>query len=469
MNIKIKQLLKNLSVAFAANLVSLFGSALLTLILPKYIGVTQYAYYQLYIFYTSYVAFLGIGWVEGVYLRYGGEYFDNINKRVFSSQLKIFSLFETILSVIIFMVTLLNAFSIEKNVVYGSFCLCIVIYMPRALLHNLLQTTGRIKEYATGVIVGKLIHIVVTSLGLILGQSSFMWYVGSELFGRLCASIYIFWICRNIVFIKHQPMRGVLSEIKENISCGVALMISNIASMLIIGVIRQAIEFCWDVETFGKTSLTLSISSLLLTFINSMALVLFPMLKRNQEKKLARIYCKIRTGLMIPILAFLAFYYPVKVILSEWLPQYADSLNYMAILFPMCVVESKMTLLINTYMKALRKERSLLAINFVSLGLSGLFAFVACIVLHSLDMAILSIVLVLAFRCIIAELTLKRFIQIQVYKDIALELAMTTVFIIGSWSAGMNGVLIYLVAYIVYLFIKRKDLKELYHKVVVKQ
>ena len=37
------------------------------------------------------------------------------------------------------------------------------------------------------------------------------------------------------------------------------------------------------------------------------------------------------------------FYYPIKLILSTWLPQYADSLRYMALLFPICIYESKMS------------------------------------------------------------------------------------------------------------------------------
>ena len=46
-------------------------------------------------------------------------------------------------------------------------------------------------------------------------------------------------------------------------------MFANIASMLIIGVVRFGIERSWDVETFGKVSLTLSASNLMMLFINA--------------------------------------------------------------------------------------------------------------------------------------------------------------------------------------------------------
>ncbi len=40
-----------------------------------------------------------------------------------------------------------------------------------------------------------------------------------------------------------------------------------------------------------------------------------------------------------------------------WLPEYADSLQYMGILFPIVIYEGRMSLLINTYLKTIRKEK----------------------------------------------------------------------------------------------------------------
>ena len=147
-------------------------------------------------------------------------------------------------------------------------------------------------------------------------------------------------------------------------------MISNLISLFIIGVVRFFIERTWDTTTFGKVSLTISISNLLMVFIRAVALVMFPMLRRTNSDKLSGIYNTMRTCLMIPLLGMLVCYYPAKVILSAWLPQYADSLIYMALLFPMCVFESKMSMLIETYMKTLRKEKWLLMVNVTTVSLS---------------------------------------------------------------------------------------------------
>nr|WP_294493435.1 hypothetical protein [uncultured Anaerosporobacter sp.] len=466
MNLTKHSFIKNLSVAFIANLVSLLVSSLLTLVLPKFIGVSQYAYYQLYVFYASYVGFLGFGWIEGIYLRYGGEYYSKIDKSLFSSQLRLFIFFEAILSIVIFTITVISFPGIEKTIVYISFGVCIIIYMPRALLHNLLQTTGRIKEYAIGVIIEKAVHILIITIGILMGQDSSVWFISSELLGRSCAAIYIFYICRDLVFAKPIHFRDIKFEVKDNISCGLVLMVSNVASMLIIGVMRQAIVIYWDVETFGKISLTLSISNLLLIFINSIALVLFPMLKRSDKGELAGIYGNMRTALMVPILFSLVFYYPVKTILSAWLPQYAESLKYMAILFPMCVYESKISLLINTFMKALRKEKILLLINIGAVICSFFSALLVCRVIHSLDLAIVSIVIILIVRCVVSEIILRHYININIYKDIVYELILTSIFILVSWFiGGYHGVMIYLGIFMLYFYLKKNDIIVLLGKI----
>ena len=52
-----KTILQNMSVAFLAQGVTLALSVIQTMIVPKLLGVEQFGYWQLYIFYVSYVGF----------------------------------------------------------------------------------------------------------------------------------------------------------------------------------------------------------------------------------------------------------------------------------------------------------------------------------------------------------------------------------------------------------------------------
>ena len=197
----------------------------------------------------------------------------------------------------------------------------------------------------------------------------------------------------------------------------------------------------------------------MMVFINAVGIIMFPILRRTRQERLPDIYITMRDFLMIISLGILIIYYPLRYIMSMWLPQYAESLAYMAIVFPMFIYEGKMALLINTYMKTLRKEKKMLVINLISMSLSLLLTILATLVLRSLDLAIVNIVIVLAFRSLLAEIYLARELNIRVVKDIVLEMLLTAVFILSGWFIdSWLTILVYGIAYIGYIVIKRKDI-----------
>ena len=69
-----------------AQIVSLLVSAILNLIVPKYVSVVQYSYWQTYLLYISYVGILHFGLLDGLVLRYSQYDYDELNKPLFRSQ-----------------------------------------------------------------------------------------------------------------------------------------------------------------------------------------------------------------------------------------------------------------------------------------------------------------------------------------------------------------------------------------------
>ena len=81
-------------------------------------------------------------------------------------------------------------------------------------------------------------------------------------------------------------------------------------------------------------SLTLSVSNLVMLFINAIGLVMYPVLRRTREESCQRYTHYNADLLMVLLLRKLVVYYPLKSTLSKWLPDYADSLNYMGMFSP---------------------------------------------------------------------------------------------------------------------------------------
>ena len=94
-------LFKNISYSFIANITSMLISVLMIIFMPKILEVQDYSIWQLYVFYSSYLGFFHFGWLDGIYLRYGGYEFEKLDKLKFSNQLYSLFLFEAIITFIL--------------------------------------------------------------------------------------------------------------------------------------------------------------------------------------------------------------------------------------------------------------------------------------------------------------------------------------------------------------------------------
>lgn len=457
----LRKTVKNFFYTFAANALQLIVSALVVLVIPKFYGIQAYSYWQLYLLYFSYISVLQFGWVEGIYLRYAGRKYDDLDNNLLSTQFVSLIIFYLLVATIF--LSILNIFFAE-NFNIGIMFLTLVsgfIDIPRKFLFYILQVTNNIRQFAKLNMIDRFVFLICIIVSFTLGFRNFESIIISDLLGKFVSIVITIYNCRDIIFSKYVTFKINLLESINNLSAGIKLMIANIASSLIIGIARFGIEQNWGIEVFGKISLTLSISNLLMVFIHAIGVIIFPMIKEVPVNKLADLYEKIRTILNIPLFFMLVFYYPVKLLLSYWLPQYAESLNYMALLFPIVIFQSKISLLTNTYLKALRKEKQMLYINLVTVIFSVILTSMSINIFNSLVLIVLSIVILLAFCSIVSEIFISRIIKVNIMKNILLELLLSLVFIITSWSVqGLLGILIYLSFYCFYLFLKREEIKD---------
>ncbi|MGL4607825.1 MAG: lipopolysaccharide biosynthesis protein [Eubacteriaceae bacterium] len=459
MNVRARNFIKNMSYTISSNLITLMVSTLVILVIPKLIGIEEYGYWQLYLFYTSYIGFLHFGWNDGIYLRFGGEKYENLNKNLFFSQFIELFLFQVIIGIIIWGVAIFFISDINQKLLIKMAGIAMILSNSRLMLLFILQATNRIKEYAKNTMLDRIVYVGLVVVFLLLGIRNYKIMILSDLFGKFIGLVFAAFLCREIVFNKISNFHLTIQEAILNISIGIKLMFANIASLLIIGIVRFGIERTWDIETFGKISLTLSISNMMMIFINAVGIIMFPILRRTNQENLSNIYTIMRDFLMAFLLGSLIFCYPLKTVMQLWLPQYAESLLYMALVFPIFIYEGKMALLVNTYLKALRKEKPMLKINVVIMSLSFITTYICTQVLHNFDLTIISIVFLLALRSLMAEVYLSKELKIDIKKDIILELILTIIFIFSGWYINSwTSLLIYGIAYIIYLFVKRKKI-----------
>lgn len=456
------EVIKNTSYSLSANVVSLLVSVFMVMFVPKFLSVDEYGLWQLFLFYFSYLGFLHLGWEDGIYLRYAGKDFKDLNVKVMSGQF--YSIF--LLQIVLALLVTLGGRFLVGDPVKRLALFCAIWLAPIVNFNNLcnfiMQITNRIKDYAKMLFTEQIVFFFGVLLVITLGSARFI----NMYYAKLLSVSAVFCIgaytCRTLLKPDFDTLPRILAEARINISVGSKLMFANIAGMLIVGVIRYGISIGWDVATFGRVSLTLGISNFLMVFITSVSVVFFPIIKSMDDEKRSEMYIKIRDALTVILFAALIGYYPLRFILGWWLPKYEDSLIYMSILFPVCLFESKMSLLANSYLKSMREEVLIFQINAVSVITSIILTVITVGILHDLDAAVLSIVIVSAFRCTFAEYFMEGLLHISLTKEIITDFLMAGVFMITGWF--LNNWLctvIYAVAYTVFLFIYRNRVKNI--------
>lgn len=463
MNSKAIRFLKNFSYTFSSNLITLIVSTLVTLVVPRLIGVEDYGYWQLYMFYSTYLGFSHLGWNDGIYLRYGGEKYENLDKEKFYSQfLQLFSS-QMIIALAIGIAAGIFADGPDRTFIFQMIAIDMVILNVRYMLLFTLQATNRISKYAVIRVLDRIFFIIIVLMLLFAGSRDYHLMIAADLLSKAISLAYGMYVCKEFVFLKFSQFKLDLRETWTNINVGIKLLLANLSSKLIIGIARFGIERQWDVETFGRVSLTLSISHFMMVFITGISVVVYPILRRTNPTKLPNIYNIMRNFLTVSTLSFLIFYYPARVILAAWLPDFADSLMYMALLFPMVIFEGRMSLLINTYLKTLRFEKVMLKINVVTVGITTLITVFTTVILQNLNLAVLTILLGQMIRVLLSESYLSKKLEVNITKDLAYEFFLTSIFVLSGWYIDSWWVVgIYGISYLVYLALKMKDVKATY-------
>ena len=455
--------LKNIAYSFSANFISLGISVFMVMVVPKFLSLDDYGLWQLFLFYFSYVGFFHLGWEDGIYLRYAGKHFDELDRRTFSGQF--YSV--TLLQIFFAGVVTVGAQIFIDDPIKRLALLCAVWLAPFVNFTNLcnfiMQITNRIKDYARFLLTERIVFFLgVLIFLLIFHKNEFLYMYYAKLFSVISVTVIGAYLCRSLLQPKFRSLRSIVAEARENLTVGSKLMLANIAGMLILGIVRYGISMGWDVATFGRVSLTLGISNFLMVFISSVSVVFFPIIKRMDDDRRVEAYKTLRIALDVILLAALIGYYPLKCIVSWWLPQYAESLIYMSVLFPVCVFDSKLSLLIYTYLKSMRKEALMLKLNVITVLVSLLVTYITVEILHDLDLTVLSIVFIYAFQCCLSESFISHLLKMNLKKEIVMDLLMCGIFIISGWYIrNVFCMVIYAGAYAAFILLHMEQIKSL--------
>lgn len=429
-NISSKKMAKNVLISVLAQIISLIISFAINFFVPKFIDLNNYSYWQTFVLYSGYVGVLHFGLLDGFILRYSKYDYEELDKPLIRSQFQILLIFNSFLTIIGTLIASLFFEGITSTIII---LVSVSVITKNALTYSSysFQITNRINKYASVIIFQRLAYGALIALSLILRINSFYVLCLSEIVSEILAFSLSAFFNKGVYFGKFAPIKRVLKELKINLSAGVMLMLANWSAILIINGAKTVIQIAFDELVFGKVAFAFTISNVFLTFITAISVVLFPSLKRLDQEKLPSLYISIRNVLAPVLIVCLLLYFPGAMLIRVWLPNYAESLIYLGVFMPTIIYSSKVNLLTNTYLKAYRKEKTMLLINLL-IALLGLGLFIIFAYLYvDLTLILISMVFVIVLYSVISEIVVLKTIKQKLVLDFIYELLVTASFILS--------------------------------------
>ncbi|MBB3280004.1 hypothetical protein [Slackia isoflavoniconvertens] len=447
----IKKLSIDIAIAILSQGANALVSALLTLLLPKLLGVEGFGYWQLFIFYASYVGLFHLGLNDGVYLVEGGRGRNEIDKRSINSQFFFGAVIELFFSLALIVFAVFVPLEYDRKIVILATGILVPVCNTATFIGYVHQAMNETKLYSYSVLGESLVLL----LGLILlmadGCTDYMTYIELYLIAKIlrllfCAVFFVDFFKSGFLPLK-ETVRLSIADIRV----GVSLMVANIAGSLVVGIARFAIDGNWDIATFSVASLALSITTFFMMFISQASMVLFPSLRQSCDINLGIAFRKMRDGLNLVLPLLLLAFYPAKYFLEIWLPDYQSAIGLFLFVFPLCIFEGKMDILGTTFLKVFRMEKSLLRINLASMLATFALVLVSIFIFHSVESILLSTVIVLCGRELYTEFIISRKLQERFSSCSFLVVLLSLLFVgVASIASDAISALLYVCAYILY-------------------
>lgn len=352
---------------FSANFLSMISGILIGFVVPAVLSVDGYSNLKTYTFYISYVGFLHLGFIDGMYIKYGGKNREEINKAEFKLEHRIFMFTQIIFTVIFILISLLRADLI-------MFLMAIsIIPINNLSFHKLFyQAIGEFKKYANISYLYTIIYLILNILlAVILVNRNYVLYCLTSIISNGIVSIYL-----EIRYFK--IFRGIKTaytfKVWQNIKVGFFILLGNLSVMLFYGLDRWFVKIFYTANDFAYYSFAISMLNVINILVGAVSVTFYNYLAQGEDKlaiKNLKKYLIILGG--FASLGFFAFSAIINIILKKYIPA-LDIISISFAAYPYMIVIN--ALFVNLY-KARKNEKKYLKVVISMLVISFIYNFIA--------------------------------------------------------------------------------------------
>ncbi len=388
---------KSIVKVFSANFLQLISSVIVGFFVPAILSIEGYASLKTYALYISYIGFFHLGFLDGLYIKYGGKKIEEIDKKELKGEHNFFVLFQLIVSIIIFAISIFG-----KNITLFLFSISILPIMVYNFHKFIYQATGDFNNYSKSIYIYTICYTVLNIvLAIIFKNNDYRLYCLVTFASNLIvAIIYEAKFIHYYYKVKGKMPKNILNNIKV----GFLILLGNIAVISLYGIDKWFIKLFLTTEDFAYYSFAVSMLNLINTLISAISITFYNYLfDNNNEERIMELkkYLVIIGG--CASLGYFALAFIVNIFINKYIP----ALKIIAITFanfPYMILIN--ALFVNLY-KINKNEKKYLTSVIIMLIVSIVYNIIAMSIFKNALSIAIATLLTLITWCIFSHIDLE--------------------------------------------------------------
>ena len=344
---------KSIIKVFSANLLQLITSIVVGFFVPAALSIEGYADLRTYTFYIGYVGFLHLGFVDGMYIKYGGHSIREINRQNLKLEHYVMLISQLIISIGVLCLAYL-----AQSILWIFVALSIFPINMYSFYKMFYQATGEFDLYTRYAYVYSLSYLALNAVLAIVLKNDNPWlYCMTTLISNIIVCVALERHFQKNTSEISADRRKIKQIVRDNIRVGFIVMWGNLAITMFYAIDQWFIKGFFTDADFAYYSFAVSMLNLINVLINAIAITFYNFLAR--EKDLDRIK-SIKTMLIVLGTMASASYFVLAGIVNILLKKYIPSLSVISIsfaAFPYIIVVN--ALYVNLYKVEKREKRYL--------------------------------------------------------------------------------------------------------------
>lgn len=360
----------NILRVFSANFLNMISGIVIAFVIPMALSVNEYSNLKTYTFYISYITIFTLGFQEGMYIKYGGKNFKDLDKSLLKTEHLAYVILQVLFASLFFIVGILI-----NNKIIIFMAITIIPFNMVGFFRANYQAIGEFKRYTKLIYIQTLTYLILNLLLVFIFKSNnYVYFCLATIVSNILVTICIeFSVYKNFKGIRCKYDKSIL----KNFKVGFFILMANLSVMLFYGLDRWFIKIFFTVEDFAYYSFALSMLNLINVLVNSISVIFYNYISKNEVEESIK---KLKNYLIILGVFSSFLYFGFATVVNLIIKKYIPSLSIISISFsayPYMIVIN--ALFVNLY-KARKDEKKYLKVVTGMLIISFIYNFLAVII-----------------------------------------------------------------------------------------